>query len=108
MDAPRYAEELKALAAKVANEASAVRESRLLRALADDSRIRMLKLLMERRMCVCEIMAALDLTQPTASHHLGVLEKESVLRREKEGKWAYYSIANPKIVEIIKKLESLK
>jgi DNA-binding transcriptional ArsR family regulator len=37
-----------------------------------------------------------------------VLEKESVLRREKEGKWAYYSIANPKIVEIIKKLESLK
>jgi ArsR family transcriptional regulator len=107
-DASRYAGELKELAAKVANKDVAIRESRLFKALSDDSRIRILKLLMVRRMCVCEIMAALDMTQPTASHHLVLLEKEGLLDRRKEGKWAYYSLANPKIVETIKRLESLK
>nr|MDO8133896.1 metalloregulator ArsR/SmtB family transcription factor [Candidatus Njordarchaeum guaymaensis] len=108
IDSSRYAEELRALAAKVANKDLAIKESRLFKALSDDSRIRILKLLMVRRMCVCEIMAALDIAQPTASHHLGLLEKEGLLERRKEGKWAYYSLANPKIVEAIKRLVSLK
>jgi DNA-binding transcriptional ArsR family regulator len=107
-NASRYADELKELATKVANKDLAVRESRLFKALGDDSRIRIMKLLMVRKMCVCEIMAALDMTQPTASHHLVLLEKEGLLRRRKEGKWAYYSLVNPKIVEAIKRLESLK
>lgn len=63
---------------------------------------------MIRRMCVCEIMAALDMTQPTASHHLGLLEKEGLLERRKEGKWAYYSLVNPRVVVTIKRLESLR
>jgi DNA-binding transcriptional ArsR family regulator len=107
-NASKYEAELKELAAKVANKDLAVKQSRLFKALSDDSRIRMLKLLMLRRMCVCEIMAALEMTQPTASHHLVLLEKEGLLRRRKEGKWAYYSLANPKIVEVIKKLETMK
>jgi ArsR family transcriptional regulator len=107
-DVSRYEGELKDLAARVANKDSAVKESRLFKALSDDSRIRILKLLMIRRMCVCEIMAALDMTQPTASHHLGLLEKEGLLERRKEGKWAYYSLVNPRVVVTIKKLESLK
>jgi DNA-binding transcriptional ArsR family regulator len=107
-NASTYEAELRELAAEVANKDLAVMESRLFRALGDDSRIRILKLLRIRRMCVCEIMAALDMTQPTASHHLVLLEKEGLLRRRKEGKWAYYSLVNPKIVEGIKRLESLK
>lgn len=107
-NASKYADELKELAGKVANKDLAIRESRLFKALSDDNRIRILNLLMVRRMCVCEIMAALGMTQPTASHHLVLLEKEGLLRRRKEGKWAYYSLVNPKIVEAIKRLESLK
>ena len=107
-NASEYADKLRKLAARVADRDSAVRESRLFKALSDDTRIRIMKLLMIRRMCVCEIMAALDMTQPTASHHLVLLEKEGLLERRKEGKWAYYSLANPKIVEAIKRLESLK
>ncbi len=107
-DASMYEGELKELATKVANKDLAIKESRLFKALSDDSRIRILKLLMIRRMCVCEIMAALDMTQPTASHHLGLLEKQGLLERRKEGKWAYYSLANPGIVAAIKRLESLK
>ncbi len=107
-DASKYAVELKDLATKVASKDSAIRESRLFKALSDDSRIRIMKLLMIRRMCVCEIMAALEMTQPTASHHLVLLEKEGLLERRKEGKWAYYSLVNPKIVEVMKRLDSLK
>jgi DNA-binding transcriptional ArsR family regulator len=107
-NASKYEAELKELAAEVANRDLAARESRLFKALSDDSRIRILKLLKARRMCVCEIMAALEMTQPTASHHLVLLEKEGLLKKRKEGKWAYYSLANPRIVEAIKRLESLK
>ena len=107
-DASKYAEELKELAEKVASKALAKKESKFFKALADENRIRILKLLMLREMCVCEIMVALDLTQPTASHHLGILEKEDVIKKRKEGRWAYYAIADLEIVERIKRLELLK
>jgi ArsR family transcriptional regulator len=107
-NASKYADELKELAARAATKDSAIRESRLFKALSDQSRIRIIKLLMIRRMCVCEIMAALEMTQPTASHHLVLLQKEGLLERRKQGKWAYYSLANPKITEIMKRLDSLK
>ena len=103
-DAFKYAEELRELADEVANKASAKKESRFFKALADENRIRILKLLMLREMCVCEIMVALNLTQPTASHHLGILEKEGVVKRRKEGKWVYYAIADLEIIEGMKKL----
>jgi len=107
-DASKYAEDLKELAEKVASKAFAKKESKFFKALADKNRIRILKLLMLREMCVCEIMVALDLTQPTASHHLGILEKEDVIKKRKEGRWAYYAIADLEIVERIKRLELLK
>jgi len=107
-DASKYAEDLKELAEKVASKAFAKKESKFFKALADKNRIRILKLLMLREMCVCEIMVALDLTQPTASHHLGILEKEDVFKKRKEGRWAYYAIADLEIVERIKRLELLK
>lgn len=103
-DASDYAEELRELADKMANKALAKKESRFFKSLADESRIRVLKLLMLREMCVCEIMVALNLTQPTASHHLGILEKEGIIKRKKEGKWVYYAIADSEILEGMNKL----
>jgi DNA-binding transcriptional ArsR family regulator len=103
-DASEYAEELRELANEVAGKALAKKESRFFKSLADENRIRILKLLMLREMCVCEIMVALNLTQPTASHHLGILEKEGVIKRKKEGKWVYYAIADLDFLEGMKKL----
>jgi len=107
-DASEYADELRELADKIANKALAKKESRFFKSLADENRIGILKLLMLREMCVCEIMVALNLTQPTASHHLGILEKEGVIKRKKEGKWVYYTIADSEILEGMKKLGLLK
>jgi DNA-binding transcriptional ArsR family regulator len=97
----KYAVELRELADKVAGADEAERLCRVFKALADTTRLRILKLLDVREMCVCEVMIALDLTQPTASHHLKILENAGLVKGRKEGKWVYYSIANPKIIETI-------
>jgi DNA-binding transcriptional ArsR family regulator len=105
--ASEYAGELKKLANKgMSSERSEVK-SKVFKALADSIRLRMLGLLSSREMCVCEVMVALDLTQPTASHHLRILENVGLVKDRKEGKWVFYSIANPELLEGMRKLEIL-
>jgi len=106
-DASKYADELKQLADKVASVETADKRSRIFKALADETRLRILSLLEVREMCVCEIMVALDLTQPTASHHLGILENAGLVKDRKEGKWVFYSLADPKLIENMHKLRVL-
>jgi len=106
-DALKYAEELKQLAERVAPAETADKASRLFKALADETRLRILALLKVREMCVCEVMVALDLTQPTASHHLGLLENVGLVKDRKEGKWFFYRIANPELLESVQKLKIL-
>lgn len=98
-DASKYAAELRQIADEVAKVATIDKQSRFFKALADETRLRILKLLEVREMCVCEVMVALGLTQPTASHHLGILENAGLVKDRKEGKWVFYSIADPKLIE---------
>jgi len=104
VEAPKYANELKSLAEEVADVQVTGKQGRFFKALADETRLRILKLLEVREMCVCEAMVALDLTQPTASHHLGLLENAGFVKSRKEGKWVFYKIANP---DLIKKMHQL-
>jgi len=105
--ASKYAGELKQLADKLADVDFISKQSKFFSALADETRLRILKLLMIREMCVCEIMVALDLTQPTASHHLSLLENAGLVRDRKEGKWVFYSIADQKTIKAMHKLRFL-
>jgi len=107
-DVSKYASELRQLVNEIIDENAVKKKSRLFRALADTTRLKILMLLEIREMCVCEIMVALNLTQPTASHHLGILEKEGIIKRRKEGRWVFYAIANLEIIEGIEKLGLLK
>lgn len=104
-DPTKYAEELKQFANEVADVGEAKRISKVFKALADATRLRILKLLEVREMCVCELMIALELTQPTTSHHLGILENVKLIKGRKEGKWVFYSIANQDLVAKLSKLE---
>jgi ArsR family transcriptional regulator len=52
-------------------------------------------------------MVALDLTQPTASHHLRILENVGLVKDRKEGKWVFYGIANPELFEGMRRLNIL-
>jgi len=96
-DLEKYAIELKAMAGKVADEKLIDSKARLLKALANETRLKMLKLLSKREMCVCELTVALDLSQPTASHHLNILENMGLIKDEKKGKWVFYSVSNPEL-----------
>lgn len=75
------------------------KQGRFFKALADRTRLRILKLLGVREMCVCEVMVALDLTQSTVSHHLGLLENAGLVKGRKEGKWVFYRIANLDLID---------
>ena len=65
--------------------------------LGDVTRLKILKLIGDEELCSCEVMAALELTQPTTSHHLGILERAGVLRSRRNGKWVFYQISSPKV-----------
>ncbi|MEM0057715.1 MAG: metalloregulator ArsR/SmtB family transcription factor [Candidatus Bathyarchaeia archaeon] len=104
-DPSKYEEELKELADTVAGVDQAEKQCKIFKALADVHRLRILKLLEVREMCVCEIMIALGLTQPTASHHLGILENAGLIKGRKEGKWVFYKIAKPELMRILQELD---
>lgn len=98
-DSAEYRNELLQLAEEVADTKTAKKKSRFFKALASEKRIRIVKLLAIKEMCVCELMIALDLTQPNLSHHIQILENADILNRTKKGKWVYCSLANQKKVK---------
>ncbi len=103
-NASEYADELKKLANKGISPENSEAKSKIFKALADSTRLKILGLLSFREMCVCEVMVALDLTQPTASHHLRILENVGLVKDRKEGKWVLYSIANPGLFKGMRRL----
>lgn len=67
-----------------------------MKALSDPGRIKIIKLLQHRSLCVCEIQSAIGLAQPTVSRHLKVLEDAGLVDRTKDGLWVNYHLAqNP-------------
>ncbi len=78
--------------------------SRLYSALADKNRLNILQLLTFREMCVCELTAALNITQPNMTYHVKKLESAGLVQREKRGKWVYCSLTDVGSLQIIKAL----
>ena len=64
----------------------------LFKALADKNRIRILKMLEKRSLCVCEITAILGLANSTTSKHLSILKDAKLIFEQKEGKWVNYHL----------------
>ncbi len=62
------------------------------KALSDETRLRIIKLLKHGELCVCDLVAALDMVQPRVSFHLGVLKKAGLLKDRREGKWMHYRL----------------
>lgn len=64
------------------------------KAISDETRLRILNLLMERECCVCEVMQALRISQTRASRNLSTLYDAGLLKLRKDGLWSVYSIDN--------------
>ena len=67
--------------------------TRLFRALADETRVRIVALLVHGELCVCHVQEALALTQPTASRHLSVLKAAGVVESRRVRNWTYHRLA---------------
>lgn len=64
------------------------------KALSDPNRVKIVKMLQKKEMCVCEIQAALEIAQPTVSKHLKVLEDAGLVEYQKDGLWVNYRLAD--------------
>ena len=67
---------------------------KVMKALSDPNRVKIIKMLQERPLCVCEIKEALGIAQSSASKHLKLLEDAELVRSFKDGLWVNYSLAD--------------
>jgi ArsR family transcriptional regulator, arsenate/arsenite/antimonite-responsive transcriptional repressor len=82
--------------------AQAERMAGIAKALADPVRLQLVDVLRKHagRVCVCELVPLFDLSQPTVSHHLGVLRKAGIVASERQGLWAYYYVKTEALEEV--------
>jgi len=69
---------------------------KVMKALSDPNRVKILKLLQQKTMCVCELQGALQVSQPSVSKHLKLLEEAGLVDYIKEGLWVNYYLADGK------------
>ena len=67
---------------------------RVMKSLSDPNRVKILKLLQQKTMCVCELQAVLNISQPSVSKHLKQLEEAGLVGSKKEGLWVNYFLAD--------------
>lgn len=102
---------------------------KVMKALSDPNRVKIVKMLQHKRMCVCEIREALQIAQPSVSKHLKILENAGLVDSQKDGLWANYHLTDgsnspyvasllgnlrhwledePEMSEIVKKLPAIQ
>ena len=65
---------------------------RIFKALSDENRIRILRILRSGEKCACKLLEELNISQPTLSHHMKILCDAGLVTGRKEGKWMHYAI----------------
>lgn len=66
---------------------------KVMKALSDKNRVKIVKMLQRRQMCVCEIQKALEISQPSVSKHLKILENADIVISHKDGIWVNYHLS---------------
>ena len=103
--------------------------AKVMKALSEPNRVKIVKMLQHKMMCVCEIQAALQIAQPSVSKHLKILEDAGLVSFQKDGTWVNYHLTDgssspyaasvlgnlrhwledePKIAELLKKLPTIR
>lgn len=70
--------------------ADLAKKARLYKALGDEVRLKLLHLVRDQEVCVCDLMSAMGMAQGTLSHHLSVLHQAGLVTARKQGRWNYY------------------
>jgi ArsR family transcriptional regulator len=76
----------------LSDAAALQKTAELFRALNDPTRLKIINALILSEMCVCDLAALMDMTQPAVSHHLKVLRQMQLVKYRREGKVVYYEL----------------
>jgi len=79
----------------------------LLAAMAHARRLAIVRELLRRELCVCELQATFGWPQPLISHHLGILRKAGLVQDRRDAQWVYYSLVPERLAELRRALGSL-
>jgi ArsR family transcriptional regulator len=80
----------------------------LFKTLSDPTRLRLLNLLAQEEVCVCDLHGTLGLDQPKVSRHLAQLRRAGLVEVERDGKWMHYRLARPNDLLVRTVLEGLR
>ncbi len=92
---------LKIVTEKMPEEEELYDLAELFKVFGDSTRIRILFVLFEAEVCVCDLAQALHMTQPAISHQLKILKQAKLVRSRREGKSVFYSLADGHVRTII-------
>jgi DNA-binding transcriptional ArsR family regulator len=76
-------------------------QAEIFKAMSDPCRMKILLLLREGELCVCEIMIGLDRPQSTTSHHLSILKDRGLIKERKDGRWSRYRLSEGAVIEML-------
>ena len=96
-----HEELLKILDAKMPEETELYDLSELFKVFGDSTRIRILFVLFETEVCVCDLAQALNMTQSAISHQLRILKQNRLVKSRRDGKSVFYSLADDHVRTII-------
>ena len=80
--------------------------SEIFRVLGDETRTKILYLLAQQRLCVCDIAMVLEMTLPAVSHHLRLLKALRLVKYSREGKMVFYSLDDGHILNLIREAQA--
>jgi DNA-binding transcriptional ArsR family regulator len=89
---------------RIPADEDAKKQAEFLKAIADPARIKIICALKDGELCVCEIMALLNMPQTMVSHHCKILKVAGIVSDRKSGKWVYYSLADRRVPDMIETL----
>ena len=92
---------LKIVREKLPSEESLMDLAELLKVFGDSTRIRILFVLFEAEVCVCDLAEALSMTQSAISHQLSILKRNKLVKSRREGKSMFYSLADDHVRTIV-------
>lgn len=83
-------------------------EVKVFKAVADHTRLKILKLLFGGELCICDIMIALKKPQSSISRNLAMLEDAGLIKERKDGKWCHYRLSDGAVIEMINLVNLIK
>lgn len=100
----RYMEELKGLISVLYSYKEKQKLANFYKALADPTRINMVRIIGTRSLAVCELTAILGISQPTVTHHLKILERAGIIRPRRKGRLTYYELMRKELPKEFEKI----